>query len=402
MEKLTDKMIRDAEPPAKGRRLVFDGHREAPKGFALKVLPSGKRGFALRYLHRGRDRLVHIGDYPTWTLTAAREQASRMRREIDAGTDLLEQRRAERAEPTVSDVIGQFLEARAAGKQSAKRMREVFRLHVAPAIGRKKIRDVRRRDVVELCERLAADRGRQAALTLTYVKQLFTFAEDREYIDASPVATLKPERVHPNMKARRRQRVLSADELNALWHTETAKGIDRTTLLALKLVLITGQRPGEVAGMRESEISGATWTIPAERRMKTESAHTVPLTATALALIEQARALRGNGEGDAIFTRAKGRPLGTQGIAKAASRAADALGNEPDPTGGHWTPHDLRRTARTGMAAAGVSEIIAELAVGHTRKGIAAVYDQHRYEGEIRAALEAWEARLLAIVGANI
>ena len=63
-----------------------------------------------------------------------------------------------------------------------------------------------------------------------------------------------------------------------------------------------------------------------------------------------------------------------------------------------WRPHDLRRTVRTGLAAAGVTETVAELTIGHTRKGIAAVYDLHRYDREKRSALEAWERRLLHLV----
>ena len=63
-----------------------------------------------------------------------------------------------------------------------------------------------------------------------------------------------------------------------------------------------------------------------------------------------------------------------------------------------WRPHDLRRTMRTGLAAAGISENIAELVIGHTRQGIVAVYDLHRYDAEKRSALEAWERRLLRIV----
>jgi hypothetical protein len=76
-----------------------------------------------------------------------------------------------------------------------------------------------------------------------------------------------------------------------------------------------------------------------------------------------------------------------------------ALGNEDADTWGHWTPHDLRRTCRTGLAAEGIGDTVAEAVVGHTRKGIIGVYDRHKYDSEKRAALETWERRLLRIVG---
>ncbi|MCG5534181.1 site-specific integrase [Halorhodospira sp. 9621] len=398
MTELTDKKVREAEPPARGRRIIFDRHREAPKGFGLRINASGRRGFVLRYLHHGRDRLVSIGDYPIWTLKAAREQAAKMRREVDGGTDLLEERRRERAEPTVDDLLDEYLEVRMGGLSSARRAADIFRLHVRPAIGRRRVSTVRRGDLVPIMERQAqAGNGRQAALTLQYLRAAMDLAVDREYIQGNPLAGLKPGRVHPAMRPKTRNRVLSEGEMRGLWSVTRAPGIEPLTALALKLVLITGQRPGEVLGLHETEMSGEWWTIPGSRRGKTEDDHRVYLTETARELIAKARELSRD-EGY-LFASAPRRPISAQALSKAAKRAAEPLANEEDPTWGHWRPHDLRRTARTGMAAAGVAEIVAELTIGHTRKGIAAVYDAHRYENEKAAALQAWEKRFFYLIG---
>ncbi len=393
MPTLSDTAIRKLEVPARGRRLVFDDHKDAPKGFGLRVTAAGKRAFVLRYITAdGKDRLLTIGEHPTWSLTAARKRGADLRRDIDGGVDILEQRREEKAEPTVADVAERFLRTKR-DRKSHREIEAVLRNHLLPAIGKLKIRDVRRRAVIAPLEALAESRPRQAGILLTYVKQLFSYAEDREIIDASPVASLKAGTLGKGLTSRQRGRVLSADEIRALWCLERPpRGVHRATLLALKMILVTGQRPGEVAGMRWAEIDGPRWTIPAARRGKTGSAHTVPLTDTARAILDEAK-----GHPDHVFN-ARGRPLGPGALAKAVRRCAEALGSAEADTWGHWRPHDLRRTMRTGLAAAGVSDVVAEMAIGHTRKGIAAVYDLHRYELEKRAAMEAWERRLLRIV----
>ena len=392
MPTLSDAAIRKMEVPARGRRLVFDDHKDAPKGFGLRVTAAGKRAFVLRYLTAdGKDRLLTIGEHPTWTLTAARKRGADLRRDIDDGVDILEQRREEKAEPTVADVAERFLRTKR-DRKSYREIEAVLQNHLLPAIGKKKIREARRRDVIALIEPLAERRPRMAGILITYVKQLFAYAEDREIIESNPVASLKPERLGQGLTSRQRGRVLSDDEIMALWRLERSPGVHQATLLALKMILITGQRPGEVAGMRWAEVDGARWTIPAGRRGKTATAHTVPLTNTALAILAEAK-----GRPEHVFN-ARGRPLGPGALAKAVRRCAEALGSTEAASWGHWRPHDLRRTMRTGLAAAGVGDVVAEMAIGHTRKGIAAVYDLHRYEAEKRAAMEAWERRLLRIV----
>lgn len=392
MATLTTQTLTQIEPPAKGNKLIFDAHRDAPKGFGLRVAATGGRAFVLRYRSQdGRDRLLTIGAHPTWSLAAARRQAAQYRREIDKGVDLLEQRRAEKAEPTVAEAVKVYCDRQAGKLASGKAIRATLTRHLVPDLGRTKLREVRRRDVVAVVERLAETKPRQASLLLTYVKQVFAWAEDREIIEANPVATLRPHKIAPGMAPKQRARVLSEEEIRKLWRADA--GMAPETRVALKLVLVTGQRPGEVAGMRWSEISGRTWTIPASRRGKTSTEHRVPLSDTALELLAQVA--RPRPDDDVVFASRRGQPMTVGALSRAVSRCQQALGNDgPQP----WTPHDLRRTCRTGLAAAGVGEVVAEVVIGHTRKGIAATYDQHKYEREKRQALEQWERRLLRIV----
>jgi integrase len=202
----------------------------------------------------------------------------------------------------------------------------------------------------------------------------------------------------------KRGRTLDDGEIRAFWIGAETCGIHRLTGIALKLVLLTGQRPGEVIGMRRDEIEGNIWTIPAARR-KTGTGHAVHLTETALALLADARAevsrlaeRRGWPESPFVFEFREGKPGTTAALSKAVTRYCNALGNRETPDWGHWTPHDLRRTARTRLAEIGIPQEIAEHVIGHAAQGVVGVYGQHKYRDEIRAALQAWERRLLGII----
>ena len=397
--------IKQIKAPANGRILIADQHRDAPRGFTLKVAKTGAKAFALRYRVGTRDRLVIIGEYGTWTLKAARLQAHAIRRQIDAGNDPLAQREEAAKDPTVADVVEEYCRRHADKQVSGRKVRRVLEMHFTPKMKHKKLHEVRRRDVIDLVEGVAAIYPRQAAMLLTYVKLVFAWAEDREIIEANPVATLKPHKIDPRMKSKSRSRVLTSDEISAFWNSADKSPLHRLTGLALKFVLVTGQRPGEVAGMRWDEIESDTWTIPASRRGKTANTHSVPLTPTALNLLTEARdevkrlaERRGYASYVFVFEARPGAPLTVSAIDRAVKRHAAALGNLDMPEGGHWRPHDLRRTCRTRLSAAQVPESVAEVVIGHTRKGIIGVYDQHAYVEEKRSALQAWEKQLLVII----
>jgi integrase len=396
--------LSELSAPEKGKKIYFDQHSDAPRGFGIKVTAAGRKVFVLRYFAEGRDRLMRIGDYPTWSLAAARAEAIEYKRKTDGGTDILEERREERREPTVADVVERYCLAHADKLRSGSKVRSTLETYLVGPLGKSKLAGIRRKDIIEVVETVATEYGRTAALLLTYTKGLFAWAEDRELIEINPVASLKPAKVSRAMASRSRARVLDDGEIRTFWTGVETCGMHRLTALALKMVLVTGQRPGEVAGMRWEEIRGKLWTIPASRRGKTETAHSVPLSETTLELLEQARAelarlarRRKQESAGYVFEARPGAPITTAAIGRAVSRFTGALGNKDADTWGHWTPHDLRRTCRTGLAAAGVGDTVAEAIIGHTRKGIIAVYDHHKYEREKRAGLEAWERRLLRI-----
>jgi len=401
--RLTDDYIKKLEAPAKGHRLIFDNHPDAPRGFGLRVTAAGSKAFVLRYKSGGRDRLLTIGEYGknAWRLAAARAEAGDYRLEVNRGRDIIEERRRAAAEQTLADVAEDWCIRHADKLKRGDQARWVLDKHVLPVLGDRRLSTIRRADIIEAVQDIAAKSPRAAALALLRIKQVFAFAEDRELIEVSVAATIKPSRVSRALTPRARGRVLEDDEIRTFWNSVETCGMHRLTAILLKLVLTTGVRPGEAAGMRWEEVSDDVWTIPASRRGKTGTEHHVPLTGTALDLLAQAKAeaerlgkRRKKKAAGFVFEARPGAPITTGAIGRAVSRYAEAIGNRDADTWGHWTPHDLRRSVRTGLAAAGIADPVAEAVVGHTRKGIAGVYDRHHYRAETRTALEAWERRL--------
>jgi integrase len=413
MAKLTDGRagtIAKAELPEKGQRFIFDDHRDAPRGFGLRITQAGGKAFILSYSVDGRQRRKTLGDWPTWSLEAARAEAQDLTRAINKGADPLEAKRRRKSEPTVSELAAEWLDLHATGLKSEQGIRALIGGDLVKAIGNMKVTDVRRRDVIEAIEAKAIKTPRQAAIMLAYSRKLMDFATDRDVIPANPLAGLKPSAIKVQgkrnpLKSVVRGRVLDRDEIRTFWASAETSGLHKITALALKLILVTGQRPGEIAGMQDREIVGRLWTIPASRRGKTDTAHSVYLTDTALQIIDAAKAeidrLQGRRKAPPsgfIFEASPGKAIGNAALSRAVERAHEALSAKHVEPWGRWTPHDLRRTMRTGLSACRVRPDVAELTIGHTKRGIVAVYDQHGFEAERRAALEAWEYRLLRTV----
>jgi integrase len=203
-----------------------------------------------------------------------------------------------------------------------------------------------------------------------------------------------------------RERVLTPAELRAFWAATDRVG--EPFGAALKLLLLTGARRDEVAGMRKQELSedGATWTLPGERT-KNHRAHVVPLPPLAQRILADVPHI----EGPFVFTTTGKKPISgfsrmkarldglmlaaAQEQAKAAGRVPDAVSIPP------WRVHDLRRSAATGMAELGIAPHIVEACLNHVsgaRAGVAGVYNRATYAAEKETALMRWAAHVEALV----
>jgi integrase len=223
------------------------------------------------------------------------------------------------------------------------------------------------------------------------LSRLFNFAAERGVIDDSPCTRIK------KVAEKGRNRVLTDDEIRLLWEAldleNTKIDIYRISKLALKMILLTGQRPGEVCGMTWAEIDNDFWLIPGER-MKNAEPNRVSLCPMALEVIEQAKVY--SGDCDYVFRSSykPQLPMSRHALSRAVSRHWAEMGFETK-----FTPHDLRRTLRTRLAELGVTDIVAERVLGHKLQGMMAVYNRHAYDTEKRQALSQWEWRLSEIIG---
>jgi integrase len=382
--KLTQLMVEKVRPHPDKRLEIPDAGRP---GMYLFVQPSGHKSYVVKYrLFRAQKKFV-IG-FPS--LAAARTAATSALDLIAEGKDpVIEARRA--GGDLFSSVAEEFIQRHVrpttrvqTGTSATERW---LRNEVIPVWGMRSIQSITKRDVIELVDGIS-DRGTPIAANriLTAIKTLFVWAVGRDIIAASPAMMVKK----PSLE-RARERILTDEEIAALWRACDEVGYPAGDFA--KVLLLTGQRRSEVAGMTwaELDLEHRVWNLPASRT-KNARAHTVPLSPQAIDVL---RARPMVGPGGFVFGTGSG-PL------TAFSRAKDAIDAAITPEPGiGWRLHDLRRTAATGMHEIGVASHIVEAVLNHQsghRGGVAGVYNHAGYANEKRAALGAWAETVQAIV----
>ena len=264
--------------------------------------------------------------------------------------------------------------------RSLRARRATFERHVLPALGAIPVAELRRSQIALMLDRVALHAGPvMADRTLAYLRAALHWYEARTDDWRSPIVRGMHRRAGGE-----RTRVLSDEELRRIWGA-TEGGAPFSRLV--RVLLLTGQRRGEVAGMQwhEVDVAARLWTIPPER-FKSGQAQLVPLPQVVIELLGS----RGAGGPYVCSTTNGRRPI--SGFGKAVARL-----QRRSRTNG-WRLHDLRRTVRTRLAGLRVSHAVAELVLGHGKRGLARVYDQHQYLDEVREALERWAVELERIV----
>lgn len=379
---LNDLVIRKLPIPAAGVTQHPDG--KIP-GFGVRVTAGGVKTFYLAYRFKGRSRRLNLGRYPFKTLAEARIEAH------DAVAGLGKGRDPQSAKPqrrnTFAAALDDFIEnhcKRHNRASSAAETEKLLRGYFLPYWARRSVPDIGKSDVNEVIEGIM-QRGKPAAARHAFaaVRKFFNWAVDQGLVETSPCAGMKPPAKHNS-----RDRVLSDDELARLWQASVAS--TDTAHVVIRLLVLTGQRCGEVCGMswEELDLAERVWTIPGTRT-KNHRPHSVPLTPAAVAIIE---AVPDTGR---LLFPARGKPDQPYAGYTKGKAALDAAAGV---TG--WTIHDLRRTAATGMARLGIQPHVVERILNHvsgTFGGVAGVYNRFKYEEEMREALRAWEASVMAL-----
>jgi integrase len=428
---------------------TVDGH----EGLMVRVHPSGAVSFVYRYTLPGTTdrRYLVFGKFGAGgiSLSDAFEEHQQAQRELGRDLDPTEERqkrqeaqqraREERAGTgTVADLVEQFVHRKLRAERwdknasswvrddknktkarkrpdaaaallgyvrrdggASKRRHKKDKPTLISVHGKLNARDLTKRQVIALLDGMV-DRGAPVSANRTYslLKQLFDWAAAKDLVPASPMAGIE----RPGGDESPRERVLSAGEIKAFWANVDKPDVEMAapTRLALKLLLVTGQRRGELTFARWShfDLDEKLWTIPVEllktshaQRSKPEP-HVVPLSPLAISLLERLKALTGEGAYllPARADKKKDRSYSERVLSRAVRENAEHFGIT------HFTPHDLRRTAASFMTKLGIPRLHVEKVLNHSTGDIAEVYDRHDYLPEKRAALEKWGAHLTAIV----
>lgn len=382
LKSFSDKLIQSLKPREKKY------YKREGRGFTLAVHPSGVKTFMYLYTFKGKRKYLHLGNYPHVSILEARQKYNDAFNLVARGEDPQAERPEEEKDLTFGRFAKDFLEL-SKTKHSLAHHRNVklsLNNDLLPLWKDRLIEDIKKRDAILLLESVAKRSAGQVPNVHRAAHYVFEYAMDREYIQANPMARLV--KIVPALKYNPRNRVLSDSEIRFIW-----RAIDEGTggegpKRALKLILLTAQRPGEVAQMHRSQIEGNWWTIPADA-VKNGREHMVYLTPAALELI-------GDAEGFIFPSFEDDKHIQCQAI----SHLVCSKTSKKEPYYGlpRWTPHDLRRTARTIMARLKIPLEHAEAVLNHSRDAVVKAYDCHDYMEEKEEALIKLETELLRVI----
>jgi integrase len=428
----------------KPRAAAYEVADPAAVGLALRVHPSGVKSWRWRVRSKTFRDVVSLGVWAMHeaagftTQAQAHQWAERLHQAMRAGPVQVAAVEAElkaalspRPAPapvgggkTVREWAEEFLAFLDGARKRPEQARRDMEKDILPVIGHLSLDALRKSDCRAVITTVTG-RGAKthAGKVLALLKQFLGWVEEELEDDSewrSPAAKLNPRRFH--IENNRCDRFLSEAELPIFWRAtdpSAAKAIvsrlsdraRRRTWAALRLLLLTGARTGELrlAKWREVDFTAATWTVPvANQKLTLEQAKhakpfVIPLTPSALGLFEELRELaKAADEGKEpspwvlASENADGGVFTDKALGKAMRRLMrDRAGIEQDPLP---TPHDLRRTCRTYLGKLGIEPHVAERVLNHSLKGMQGIYDRHDYLDARRAALVKWDAFIQRLV----
>lgn len=434
--KFTDTGIKNLKPKA-AKYFLHGDMSNGRHGFAICVYPastkhpSGTKSWFFIYRFEGKRCFLPLGRYPTMSLADASREFERHWQVFASGKNpaTVEQDKKTELEaaPTIKKLAEEYIERYAnPNKKSWLEDQRILEKEVYPSWGKKKAQDITKRHVNDLLDKVV-DRGspQTANNIFKIIRKMFNWAVEKDRIKLSPCLGVKAP-ASTNAK----DRVLSAVEIKSVWNSLGNPDISMTVEVrqAIKLILLTAQRPGEVSGMHTREIDGNWWTIPAERS-KNKKAHRVYLSSLAREIIAEAITEAKAARARAEFRKAREAghnikeirmPIDNKYIGyifpcphhnkdKSIERHAfsKALKRNESEDGSTtlgittFTPHDLRRTAATFMAEAGELDEVIDAVLNHSKQGIIKVYNLYRYDKEKQKALEAWGRKLNCIINST-
>ncbi len=378
-------------PSGKSEAIVFDD--EQP-GFGVRLRAGGKRTWIAQYRMGEKQRRVTMGTVEALDPDEARRRAKNIFARVQLGGDPQVDKHAgkARAHNTLGSVTNKYLSVYAERRLGARTLIEVRRtltthwkpLHEVAADSLKRSAIAGR--LAEIADKngpFAANRAR------AYLSAMFNWAIEQGLVDDNPVVG-----TGKLAKEVSRDRVLSDSELAMVWRQAGFGDYGRI----IKLLILTGQRREEVAGMLWSEVNMETgiWSIGPERT-KNGRAHDVPLSDEAQAVL---RGVERREHRDYVFGAGNGPFSGWSKSKAALDKRLRAIGPKSKPMV-TWRIHDIRRTTATRMADIGVQPHVVEAILNHisgSKAGVAGIYNRATYSTEKRAALALWATHIQNLV----
>lgn len=374
---LTDKTIQSLRTD-KIQEDFIDKNFKAHGTFGVRVSYQGRKTFFLMYRVGKRQCRLNLGTYPAISLTDARKDALARVHQVNDGMDPAEERDQAKLAETFEQLADEFLklESPKLKTNTLASYQGILQRDLLQRWGKMRAREVRRAHVLHLMDEVVHVRKSpiMANRTLALVSRIFNFGISRDLLDFNPA-----QKVPRPGKERRGERVLTWEEIRKFW---IATGDEHVIFRGIyRLLLLTGQRPGEVMQMEWSEIDGDKWTIPS-LKSKNGRKHSVYLSAQGQDVLADVRSSLLS-EYSFIFPGWRDdHPV------KELDRARDRLIQQMECS--LWNPRDLRRTVQTRMAEIGIRPDIIDRVMNHNIRGVRANYDHYNYYPEIRNALARW------------
>lgn len=404
MAKITDQMVKTLPAPYKGNTVTYD---DEVTGFGIRVTAKGARSFVLRYVYndpsarrRSNEYRYTIGEYPTWSVNAARAEAKDWRRRIEAmqghpmaeKTSRREATKQRNEAETYKEAVEDYITREQEGRRGNATAFEVKRTLLKDGaqwlddpVAEITAKEIRKRlETMRDGNKDTKARPYLANRMHAYLAGFFRWASEPgiEKVTRNPMLGLR----RPWEGEEARDRYFNDDELKAIWKaSDTIGGVQGAFL---KVLMLTGKRRGALSAMRWSEISPDwVWSPPTDprRRKRNKRVHVTPLPPLCQRVLSPLKPkddqMLGTGYVFAGSRRGTHFDAGSQFQAKVRDKSGIK----------DFFQHALRHTVETRLAELGVQPHIRDMVLDHAPlRGSGGGYDHHSYEKEMREALEAW------------
>ena len=379
--KFTDQWLKTLKASPDGEQHFGD---IACKGLSLKLTKRGVKSFSYTFRLGSKTGRVTLGQYPDVGLAETRARVETLRKQVAAGIDPRHVKADERSqrERTVNEMVMQFIDRYAKPKNKSWQQAESnLRLYLVSALGSKPVSSVKRGDIHAILDQLIKEeKGPSANRALAHMRKFFGWLVERDYLDHSPA-----DHINKPYAEKRRERVLSDQEIRAIW--DASDFLSTPYRAWLRLSLLCGQREMETASIRCSKIEDGLWYL-SSNETKNKRENVLPLSTQAMAIIEELMA----GEREHLLSSGRIGDLPINGFSKAKVQLDRHSGVKD------WRLHDLRASVATNLGKLGYNRFTIKLVLNHKDTGVTAVYDRYTYLAEKRKALQTWADRLDDII----